>query len=160
MQTFSSMRRNSTDKKNLTIFFIVIGIVVYVSISDIFYLLPPLFGVAYILTQEKYESGDFGAFYFLVPFFIFFEASKGLPFLSTILFMAFSFKVILPKFRKFFGYSRILTPLFILYGYFGYFAFLNFFGAIFDYNVPEFSWILGFYALIEIILVWLFLWII
>ena len=71
MQTFSSMRRNSTDKKNLTIFFIVIGIVVYVSISDIFYLLPPLFGVAYVLTQEKYESGDFGAFYFLVPFFLY-----------------------------------------------------------------------------------------
>ena len=71
MQTFSSMRRNSTDKKNLTIFFIVIGIVVYVSISDIFYLLPPLFGVAYVLTQEKYESRFWSVLFLSSLFYLF-----------------------------------------------------------------------------------------
>ena len=94
MQAFSSMRRNRTDKKILRIFFLVIGIVFYISISDIYYLLPPLFGVIYVLAQERYEANDINAFYWLIPLLIFLETSKGLPFLSTLLFMAFSFKVI------------------------------------------------------------------
>lgn len=159
MQAFSSMRRNRTDKKNLRILFLVIGIVVYISISDIYYLLPPLFGVIYVLAQERFEANDINAFYWLIPLFIFLETSKGLPFLSTLLFMAFSFKIVLPKFRKFFGFSKIFIPLFIIYAYFGYFIFLNFMGFLFDYDVPPFSWILGFYAGVEIVLIWLFLWV-
>ena len=159
MQAFSSMRRNRTDKKILRIFFLVIGIVFYISISDIYYLLPPLFGVIYVLAQERYEANDINAFYWLIPLLIFLETSKGLPFLSTLLFMAFSFKVILPKFRKFFGFSKVFIPFFIIYAYFGYFIFLNFMGFLLDYNVPPFSWFLSFYAGIEIVLIWLFLWI-
>ena len=130
MQAFSSMRRNRTDKKILRIFFLVIGIVFYISISDIYYLLPPLFGVIYVLAQERYEANDINAFYWLIPLLIFLETSKGLPFLSTLLFMAFSFKVILPKFRKFFGFSKVFIPFFIIYAYFGYFIFLNFMGFL------------------------------
>lgn len=159
MQAFSSMRRNRVDKKNLRILFLVLGIIVYVSISDIYYFLPPLFGVAYVLAQEKFESRDTSALYWLVPFFIFFETNKELPFLSTLLFMVFSFKIILPKFRKFFGYSKVFIPLFIFYAYFGYFVFLNLMGFLFDYDMPQFSWILAFYAGVEIVLIWLFLWI-
>ena len=113
MQTFSTMRRNSTHKNNLRIFFLSVFFIVYVAITDIYYLLPPLFGVAFVLAQEKYEEESYGIFYFLVPFFIYFEASKGLPLSSTILFILFSFKILLPKFRKFFGYSKAFIPLFI-----------------------------------------------
>lgn len=159
MQTFSTMRRNSTDKKNLRIFFLVVFFIVYVAITDIYYLLPPLFGVTYVITQEKYEEHSFEIFYFFVPFFLYFEASKGLPFLSTLLFMLFSFKILLPKFRKFFGYSKIFIPFFIFYAYFGYFAFLYFFGWLFDIQIPQFSPFLALYAGIEVILIWIFLWI-
>ncbi|MBX7490583.1 hypothetical protein K4G58_04100 [Helicobacter sp. Faydin-H64] len=159
MQTFSTMRRNSTDKRNLRIFFLVIFSIVYIAITDIYYFLPPLFGVVYVIAQEKYEEQSFGTFYFFVPFFLYFEASKGLPLLSTLLFILFSFKILLPKFRKFFGYSKIFIPLFIFYAYFGYFAFLYFFGWLFDTPVPQFSLLLALYAGIEVFLIWIFLWI-
>ncbi len=159
MQTFSSMRRNRTDKKNLRILFLVLGVIVYVSISDIYYFLPPLFGVAYVLAQEKFESNDTSALYWFLPFFVFFETNKELPFLSTILFMAFSFKIVLPKFRKFFGYSKVFIPLFIAYAYFGYFVFLNLMGLLFDYDMPKFSWFIVFYVGVEMVLIWFFLWV-
>lgn len=159
MQTFSTMRRNSTDKRNLRIFFLVLFFLFYVAITDIYYILPPLFGVAYVIAQEKYEEQSFWIFYFIVPFFIYFEANKGLPLFSTLLFMFFSFKIILPKFRKFFGYSKIFIPLFIVYAYFGYFAFLYIFSGLFNVETPQFSWLLALYAGIEILLIWVFLWI-
>ncbi|MDA3967397.1 MULTISPECIES: hypothetical protein [Helicobacter] len=159
MQTFSSVRRNSTDKKYLKNIILSICCIVYVCITDIFYLLPPLFGVIYILSQEYYEQHEYGAFYILVPYFIFFEASKGLLFLSSILFIVFSFKIVLPKFRRLFGYSKIFIPLFIFYAYFGYFAFLYLFSYLFDYPSPTFSFILVFYSIIESMLIWIFLWI-
>ena len=91
MQTFSTMRRNSTHKNNLRIFFLSVFFIIYVAITDIYYLLPPLFGVTFVLAQEKYEEESYGIFYFLVPFFLYFEASKGLPLSSSILFILFSF---------------------------------------------------------------------
>lgn len=157
MQTFPSMRRSSTHKTYLKISFWIF-LVIYVSITDIIYYLPPLFGIIYVLAQEHYENEEFNIFYFLVPFCIFFEASKGFPFLSIVLFMAFSFKIILPRFRKLFGYHKAFIPLFIFYAYFGYFGFLYLFR--FFYEVPSFSWLLLSYAIYESILVWLFLWII
>ncbi len=159
MQTFSTMRRNSTNQTNLRIIFLVVFFVIYVAITDIYYFLPPLFGIAYVIAQEKYEEQSFGIFYFFVPFFIYFEANKGLPLLSTLLFIFFSFKILLPKFRKFFGYNKIFIPLFIFYAYFGYFSFLYFFGWLFDEQVPQFSTLLALYAGIEVLLVWIFLWI-
>lgn len=159
MQTFSNVRRNSTNQKNLKYFVFILGLVVYISLTDIFYLLPPLFGVMYVLAQENYEEHSVQAFYFLVPFFLYFEASKGLPFLSIILFMAVSFEVILPKFRKFFGYSKVFIPLFIVYAYLGYFAFLKFFGWFLEIDMPQVSWLVGLYIACEVTLIWLFMWI-
>ena len=160
MQTFSTMRRNSTHKNNLRIFFLSVFFIIYVAITDIYYLLPPLFGVTFVLAQEKYEEESYGIFYFLVPFFLYFEASKGLPLSSSILFILFSFQILLPKFRKFFGYSKAFIPLFIFYAYFGYFGFLYAFAWLLDASIPQFSWLLGLYALCEIFLVWFFLWIV
>ncbi len=147
MQTFSTMRRNSTDKKNLKIFFLIFILVIYLSLTDIFYFLPPLFGVMYVITQEKYEEHSFGFFYFLVPFF------------SVILFIAMSFEILLPKFRKFFGYSKVFIPLFITYAYLGYFAFLKIFGYFLDIDMPQISWLVGLYIACEIVLIWFIMWI-
>lgn len=159
MQTFSTMRRNSTDKRYLKIFFICVGLILYLALSDMYYFLPPLFGVAYVLAQESYENDAFGFFYFLVPFLIYFESSKQLPLFSTLLFMAFSFKIILPKFRKFFGYYKFFIPLFIAYAYFGFYAFIYIFSILFDFRIPQFSWIFAFYIACEVVLVWFFMWI-
>ncbi|WP_297814098.1 hypothetical protein [uncultured Helicobacter sp.] len=137
----------------------IILLVIYVALTDIFYFLPPLFGVMYVLTQENYEEQYFTSFYFLVPFFLYFEASKGLPFLSVILFIATSFGILLPKFRKFFGYSKIFIPFFIAYAYFGYFVFLDIFGYFLEFDIPKISWWLGFYVMCEIVLIWFFMWI-
>ncbi|WP_301006633.1 hypothetical protein [Helicobacter sp. UBA3407] len=141
------MRRNSTDKKNLKIFFLIFILVIYLSLTDIFYFLPPLFGVMYVITQEKYEEHSFGFFYFLVPFF------------SVILFIAMSFEILLPKFRKFFGYSKVFIPLFITYAYLGYFAFLKIFGYFLDIDMPQISWLVGLYIACEIVLIWFIMWI-
>ncbi|WP_238699071.1 hypothetical protein [Helicobacter sp. MIT 05-5294] len=153
------MRRNSTNQKNIKYFFLVVALIVYVALTDIFYFLPPLLGVMYVLAQENYEEHSVEVFYFLVPFFLYFEASKGLPFLSLILFMAVSFEVVLPKFRKFFGSSKIFIPLFIVYAYLGYFAFLEIFGLFLEVDMPQISWLMGWYIACEIILVWFFMWI-
>lgn len=160
MQTFSTMRRNSTHQSNLKIFFLVLIFIVYVAITDIYYFLPPLFGITYVIAQEKYEEHSFKIFYCIAPLCMYFEASKGLPLLSTLLFMLFSFKILLPTFRKFFGYSKGFIPLFIFYAYYGYFAFLNFFGWLFDLKIPPFSKLLALYAILEAVLIWIFLWII
>lgn len=159
MQTFSTMRRNSTDKKYLRIFALILAILLYLALTDMYYFLPPLFGIGYVLAQEYYEERSFGIFYILVPLFVYFESNKQLPIFSTLLFMAFSFKIVLPKFRKFFGNSKAFIPLFIAYAYFGYFAFLYLFSYFIDLKIPDFSWILILYVVCEVVLIWFFLWI-
>ena len=143
MQTFPSMRRSSTHKTYLKISFWIF-LVIYVSITDIIYYLPPLFGIIYVLAQEHYENEEFNIFYFLVPFCIFFEASKGFPFLSIVLFMAFSFKIILPRFRKLFGYHKLLfhflffMPILAILDSYTFFAFFM-----------RFQVFLGYYSLMQ-----------
>ena len=144
MQTFSTMRRNSTHQSSLRIFFFSLFCVFYFSCADIYVFLPPLFGALYVIAQEKYEAESYEVFYFFVPLLLYFEANKGLPLSSTLLFLAFSFKIILPQFRKFFGYSKTFIPLFVFYAYFGYFVFLAIFALLFDVRGFEFSWLLFF----------------
>ena len=159
MQTFSTMRRNSLDKSNLRFFFLVIGLVVYIALSDIYYWLPPLFGIIYVFAQEYYERQELNTFYFIAPFMIFFEASKGLPIFSTLMFFVLSFVFVVPFVRKYFGFSKILVPFFIVYAYFGYFGLMWLLGQVFDYPFLSFSWSLLVYSACEIILIWFFMWI-
>ena len=151
------MRRNSLDKKNLRVILFLIFTLIYVVMSDVYYVLPPLFGVAFVYGLENYEKKYFNIFYFFIPFMLFFEANKGLPLFSTLLFFALSFVFILPFIRKYFGYTRALIPLFIAYAYFGYFGFLYLLGSIFDYHTFDFSYMLVYYAVFEMFLVWIFL---
>lgn len=153
------MRRNSLDKSNIRAILFFIFIIIYVTMSDVYYFLPPLFGVAYVYGQECFEQKKYNIFYFFIPFMLFFEANKGLPLMSSLLFFALSFVFIVPRVRKYFGYSKILIPLFIIYAYFGYFGFLYVMGKIFDYTFMNFSEIFVLYVVAEMFLVWIFLWV-
>ncbi|CAM2852245.1 hypothetical protein [Helicobacter burdigaliensis] len=153
------MRRSSPHKKNLRFIFLILGIIIYLPLSDMSYYMPPLLGVLYVLSQDAYERANYNAFYILVPLLLIFETTKNLPLGSTLLFLAFSFAILLPKVRKFLGFSKILIPFFIAYSYFGYFLFLKLFGIILDEEFLKFNWIFAWYVLCEIFLIWIFLWI-
>lgn len=151
--------QNNTNSRWFLRIFLIFGSIVYIALSDIWPILPPLLGVIFVLAIEYYEKARNDIFIFLIPFLIFIESSKNLPFLSLSLFYAICFIFLLPKFRRLFGYHRALIPFFVLFGYFGYFVFLQIMNAIFGTNAPSFGLILLYYAAVELVIVWLFLWV-
>ncbi len=143
------MRRDIFDKNYLKAFILALFIVGYESLSDIYYVLPPLFGVAFVLADEAYRKNNKLLLFSLLFFLLLFEASKGYLFFSSVIFFYLSFEFILPMIRQFLVCDKCLIPIFIFYAYFGYYVFMELLGGLFRVSVPDFSTIIFYYAFIE-----------
>jgi len=145
------MRRDIADKSYLKAFIVAFVIVIYESLSDMYYALPPLLGVAFVLADEAYRNNNRYLLASLVLFLLLFEATKGFLFFSTVIFFYLSFVLILPMIRQFLICKKCLNPLFVTYAYLGYYLFIQFLGALFNFIPPDFSPIIIYYILIEIL---------
>lgn len=152
MQTFPDMRRDSAYKEVLKTSLLLVLIVSYGALTDMLSYLPPLLGVAFVLFCRFMEAGRY---HYLVPillFLLFFEATKGFLWLSTIIFFFLSYFLLVGRAKQIFGCQKCLIPLFIAYTYGGFYLFASAMGALFEVDTPDFSVMLIYFVLIESLL--------
>lgn len=151
MQALSSMRRNSSYKESLKALALLALIVSYGALTDILYYLPPLLGVAFVLFCRFLERGQP---HYIVPIFVFllfFEATKGFLWLSSIIFFVLSYYLVALKVRQWVRCQKCLIPFLVLYAYFGFYLFAGALGYLLGVSVPDISVILFYFSLAEIL---------
>ncbi|RAX58877.1 hypothetical protein CCZ01_01390 [Helicobacter monodelphidis] len=146
------MRRNRFSKEAIKTTLLLLAILAYGALSDILYWLPPLLGVAFILFCEFMDKGKVHYAVPLLVYLLFFEASKGFPFLSTIIFFFIVYFLIIPHIRYLVHSGKYLLPFYALFIYYSYFLFCYFLGSFMGIDVPEMSWILILFSVIEAII--------
>lgn len=157
MQTFSNMQRIVINKETISKIFVLLFFLVYEAISTIYLFLPPLLGVMFILYINSYKNKNLFLQLAIFAYLIIFEGDRGFLFLSSILFFVLSVEFVVKPLENIISCNRCLNFLFVFYVYLGYWLFITIILSLFEMSVPSFSYMIIYYALIEAIVVVLFL---
>ncbi len=152
MQTFSNMRRDSFNKKNIINILLFIFILFYSSLTDIFYWLPPLLGIAFVLFCRYMDTRKFYYIFLLMVYLLFFEAGAGFPFLSAVIFFCIAYFIFMPYLRFLVCSPKYLIPFYTLFIYYGYFLFCSIMGYITGMPVPNISLLFLVFSIIDAVI--------
>lgn len=85
MQTFSKMRRNSTYQAIIKYCLLSLVLIVYCCLTDLYVILPPLFGILFLLFAKTLKEQKMGLLFLLLMCLFFIELDKGVLFGSLFL---------------------------------------------------------------------------
>ena len=151
MQTFSDMQRVSTDSRSLARYLLLlVPLVIYESLSTVYYLLPPLLGLMTALLVvhrgERYLP-------VILIYLLFFEADHGLFVFSTWIFMFLFFRFLLPVIEENLICRPCILVLSVALGYVGYYLFMSLIWFVFGLEPLAWNfWLLFYFILIEAVL--------
>ena len=147
------MQRSIINQKPLATLFYVAFFILYIGLSSIHLFLPPLFAVLYILFSRALKKEDTFAIVLVSLALIIFEAEKGYLLFSSIIYFVFIYKLITPKFAKNFSCRWCINLATVITVYLGYFIFLTLLSNVFLLPLPDISYFVLYYILIEFFIV-------
>lgn len=148
------MQRSITHNQPLTALLYLLLFIIYSSLSSIYPLLPPLFGLLLLLFSRAMSRRGNSLFVLFVSLsLLVFEANFGYLLFSSILYFYFVEKFILPKIEQNFSCEACIKFSYVFLAYIGYFLFLSLFANIFLLEMPSFSYYIIYYILIEFLIV-------
>jgi hypothetical protein len=148
MQAFSGMQRVGTDSRTLIRYLLLlIPLVIYESLSTVYYLLPPLFGVMTALLvahrAERYLP-------LVLIYLLFFEADHGLFVFSSWIFLLLFFRFVLPVLEENLICRPCILALSVILSYLGYALFMSLIWVVFNLEGLDFNlWLLFYFIAIE-----------
>lgn len=149
MQTFFRMQRSSTIKKNISLFLGFIFFGIYIFLTDIFVVLPPMIGILFLRFSSSIRAYDFQSLFFILACLFFIELNKNIAFGS--LFFCFMLLYFIAYNPLFYFFKNVfyfkMTFLCLIYLVFGFLV-LFFFDHSLDRLFEIFKLIFG-YILIE-----------
>lgn len=153
MQAFSYLQRNFPYKKTLvtSLFFFVL--VVYESFGTIYPIIPPLFGLMFLLFVESIEKKKSYLTLFVFCYLIIFEANNGFLMLSCFIFFVLSYIFLYARLRKLIKSQWGLRIFFVAFVYLGYAFFNSLLGLIFGLESITITPYLFYYIFVESLLV-------
>lgn len=147
------MQRSISDNQPLASLFYVLLFVVYSSLSSIYPLFPPLFGVLFLLFSRALEKRDSILVLFLSVCLVIYEANFGYILFSSIIYFYVVQKFLMPKIKQNFSCSSCIKFSYVFLAYVGYFLFLTLLANIFLLHVPSVSYYIVYYIIIEFLIV-------
>lgn len=147
------MQRSIINQKPLATFLYVAFFIIYIGLSSIHLFLPPLFAVLYVLFSRALKKEDTFAIVLISLCLVIFEAEKGYLLFSSIIYFVLIYKLVIPKFSKNFNCKWCINLATIVTVYLGYFLFLSLLSNIFLLSIPNMSFFLIYYILIEFFIV-------
>jgi hypothetical protein len=125
----------------------------YISISSIYLLLPPLLGVLFYFYIDAAERGHLYTLVLVLLMLMFLEAEKGFALFSTIIYFLIAYRLIIPRLHQY-VYCRWCRNLtYVLLAYLGYWLFALLIAQVFWMPLPSFDWHILYYILIESLIV-------
>ena len=148
------MQRSITHKKsinNLIIYSLLF--IIYESLASIYLILPPLFGVLFVLFANALQKNDTLSILFISLCLVVFEAENGYIVFSSIIFLAIAYKFILPKISQNFNCFSCVRFSYVFIAYVGFFLVNILFESIFLLDLPSASYYIIYYIVIEFLIV-------
>jgi hypothetical protein len=136
--------------KAVTLFLLYL---VYESLSTIYLILPPLFGVLFFYFIRSLNKQDTSLLLLVVLLSLVYEADKGYLFLSSLVYFSFVYKFILPKLEQVIECKRCLHLIYMVLAYIGFWLFSLLLQQIFWLELATLDWYVIWYILFEFLLV-------
>lgn len=152
MQAFSGMQRSFTYKDALSHLLLVGAYVVYISLSSLYLLFPPLLALLFFAYYRALSSHDLGALTAVAVMLLMFEAEKGFWFGSTILFFTVIIHYLVPKIRQVVRCRICMAAIFTAFAYPGYWLFMWIGNQVLMLSVPAADWHMALYIVIEFLI--------
>jgi hypothetical protein len=133
---------------------LVVGLfVIYISLSSMYLLLPPMLAVLFILLHRALSRHDLFSLVIVSSMLLVFEAEKGFWFGSTLLFFIFLSYSVLPKMEQTLQCRVCMVGLSVLLAYPGYWLFVWFVNKLLLMNVPSIDWHIILYMIVEFLII-------
>lgn len=148
------MQRSITSKKSVNkSFFYIFLFIIYESISSIYFFLPPLLGVLFVLLIQALDNDDTFSVLLVTFCLVIFEADNSYVLFSSVIYLWLSHKFILPKLIQSVNCQACVKFLYILIAYIGFYLFNLLFANIFFMPIPSFTYYIIYYIVIEFFIV-------
>lgn len=123
--------------------------VLYISLSSIYLLLPPLLAILFYAYYDALSKHDLFGLIIISLMLLVFEAEKGFWIGSTIIFFTLLSRYLLPKLEQLIQCRTCMAAIFVSLGYLGYWAFMLIADGVLLLSPPMIDWHIGLYMIIE-----------
>ena len=147
------MQRSFAYKKTLTGFLLVIGFIVYQSLSSIYLLLPPMLGVLFFYFMYALEREDLSKLLLVIVLLLVFEAEKDFLLFSSLVYFTFLYRFVIPRLRVMISCAACLKVILIVLAYLGYVFFSYILNQVLWVELPSMDWHILYYMIVELLLV-------
>ncbi len=148
------MQRSITHKKSVKkLFFYIFLFIIYQSLSSIYLFLPPLLGLLFVFLIKSLDNDDTIFAFVIIFYLVIFEANKSYILFSSVIFLLLSYKFLLPKIIQNVNCHTCVKFLYILVAYIGFYFFNLLFANIFFLAIPNFTYYIIYYIIIEFLIV-------
>ena len=147
------MQRSFSYQNVISRLFLVAFFVVYISLSSIYLLVPPLLAILFFLYYDALTKHDLFGLVIISLMLLVFEAEKGFWFGSTIVFFTVLSHYLLPKIEQMIQCKICMAAIFVVLAYPGYWMFMWFVNQLLLLSVPAIDWHTGLYMIIEFLVV-------
>jgi len=147
------MQRSFTYQKILKGLGIAIVFGLYQSLSSIYLLLPPLFGVLFFYFIHALKKENLPALVLIIGLLLIFEAEKDFLLFSSLVYFTFVYRFVIPRLRMMISCKVCLKVLLMVLAYLGFILYSIILNQVLWVEVPSFDWHIFYYMFIEFFLV-------
>ncbi len=147
------MQRSFTYKKILKGIIIAIVFGLYQSLSSIYLLLPPLFGVLFFYFIHSLQKENLPALVLIIVLLLIFEAEKDFLLFSSLVYFTFVYRFVIPRLRVMISCRICLKVLLMILAYPGFILYSIVLNHVLWVEVPTADWHIFYYMFIEFFMV-------
>lgn len=137
--------------------FLVVLFVLYISLSSMYLLMPPLLAILFFLYYDALNKHDLFSLLTVAVMLLIYEAEKGFWFGSTLVFFTVMSHYLLPKVEQSLRCRICMAGIFVLLAYPGYWMFMWFVNQVLLLSVPAIDWHVFLYMIVEFLIVLVFI---
>lgn len=147
------MQRSLIDQKTFLGLIYLTAFAMYISISSIYLIMPPLLGVLFYHYIDAAEREQLYTLVLLLLMLLFLEAEKGFALFSTIIYFFIAYRLIIPRLHQYVYCRWCRNLIYMVLAYLGYWLFALLVAQVLWMPLPAFDWHLLYYILIEFLIV-------
>jgi len=147
------MQRSISHQKPIVPFIYIVLYIFYSSLGSIYPILPPMLSVLFVLFSKALDRNDTLAVLLISLCLLIFEVNYGYLLFSSIIYFYLQHKFIMPKIIQNFSCNSCIKISYVVFSYFGYFAFLTLIANIFLLETPELNYYIIYYIVVEFFIV-------
>lgn len=147
------MQRSLTYQKTFLGLIYFTAFAMYISLSSIYLLLPPMLGLLFYHYVHATERKQTRVVILIAFMLLLFEAEKGFTLFSTLIYFFIFYQFLIPMIHQYVYCRRCRDLIYIVLAYFGFWIFSLVISQVFWMPLPSLDWHVFYYIIIEFLIV-------